>query len=288
MLILAPLVYFIVFKYQPMYGLIIAFKNFRPSKGIWGSPWAGFKNFTNFIGTYRFWPVFINTFLVSTYTVFAMFPFAIVLSLALHSTKFPRFRRITQTVVYAPHFISTVVVVSMVIQVLHTKLGVANMAIQALGLSPVSFLSNPSYFRPIYVVSEIWQHAGWNTVLYLASLAGVDVTLHEAASIDGASRLRRLWHIDVMTILPTIVIMLILNTAEVLGVGFEKVFLMQNDLNLSASEVIPTYVYKMGVATSLPNYSYATAIGLFGSVISLTLIIAVNKIAKKASDISLW
>ena len=288
LLVLVPLIYFIVFKYIPMYGLIIAFKNFQPSKGIWGSNFIGLANFSRFVSAYKFKPVFINTLLISTLTVFIQFPFTILLALALHSSTLTRFKKITQTTLYAPHFISTVVVVSILIQILHPRFGLVNEVIRLMGFQPISFMSDPRNFRTIYVISELWQHAGWGTVLYLASLASVDVNLHEAAEIDGASRLSRLWHIDVMSILPTITIVLILNTAEVMGVGFEKVFLMQNDLNLSVSEVLPTYVYKMGMANSLPDYSYATAIGMFSSVISLSLIIIVNRIAKTVSDISLW
>ena len=288
LIILLPIAYFIIFKYIPMYGAQIAFKNYMASQGIWGSSWIGLKNFVKFFNSYQFSRVMKNTVSLNFYQLVAGFPMPILLALSLNNTDAIRFKKITQMVTYAPHFISTVVMVGIIMQFLSPRFGVVNMIVKALGANPVSFMGEPKMFKSIYVWSGVWQHAGWGTIIYLAALASIDPTLHEAAIVDGASKLQRTIHIDVPGILPTAVIILILNTGRIMNVAFQKVFLMQNPLNLEASEVITTYVYKTGIAASLPNYSYAAAIGLFNSVVNLVLILAVNTLAKKFGETSLW
>lgn len=287
-LALPPVIYLIVFKLWPLYGTIIAFQDFKPNLGILGSPWVGLKHFERFLTLYQFKRIFLNTLWISCYTILLSFPIPIVLALSLNYIDNPRFKKFAQTVTFAPHFISTVVVAGMLIQFLHPKMGIINQFIILLGGNPVSFLSKSGYFPTIYALSEVWQHAGWNSIVFLAALTGVSHELHESAIIDGATKVQRAVHIDLPTILPTIVIMLIISVGDVLGVGFEKVYLLQNSLNLSASEIIPTYVYKMGVIAELPNHSYSAAIGLFNSVISIIMVTIANQIAKKVTETSLW
>ncbi len=288
LLILLPVVYIIVFNYIPMYGAQIAFKKFNAAKGIWGSPWVGLENFERFISAYQFERLIRNTLEISIYSFIAGFPIPVILALALNSSNHPRFKKLVQTTTYAPYFISVVVLVGILTQFLSPRIGILNKIIEALGGSPKMFMAEPKYFSSVYVWSGIWQTAGWGSIVYLAALAGVDETLHEAAVVDGASRLRRIWHIDIPGILPTMTILLILNAGQIMNVGFEKVILMQNSQNIQRSEVIATYVYKIGLTSNLPNYSYASAIGLFNSVINFILLLIVNQIAKRFSETSLW
>ena len=282
------LIYLFVFSYYPMYGAQIAFRNFRIPLGIFGSPWVGFKHFRDFFSTANFTRTLSNTLALSIYTLIAMTSFVVVLSLLIHCVTSNRYKKIVQTVVYLPHFISTVVIVGIIMRLFNPRLGILSKLIQALGGTSRDLMGVAGAFRHIFVWSDIWQNAGWGTVIYLAALSASDVEHHEAAMIDGASRFQRLIHIDIPVLLPTIVIMLILNVGKLMNVGHDKVLLMQNNLNLQRSEIISTYVYKIGIATSMPNYSLSTAIGLFNSVISLILVIMVNKIAKKLTETSLW
>ena len=288
LLILLPIAYMIIFHYIPMYGAQIAFRHFRAVDGIWGSPWVGFEYFVRFFNTHMFSRIIRNTLTISIYSLAAGFPIPIILALSLNNATSKRFRKIVQTTTYAPYFISVVVMVGILMQFLSPKIGIVNKVIETLGGTPKMFMAEPTMFSSVYVWSGIWQGAGWGTIIYLAALAGVDVSLHEAAVVDGASRLRRIWHIDIPGILPTMVIILILNAGQLMNVGFEKVILMQNAMNLQTSEIISTYVYKIGLASNLPNYSYGAAIGLFNSVINFFLILVVNQIAKKATETSLW
>ena len=288
LILLLPLLYFVIFHYVPMYGAQIAFRRFLAVEGILGSPWVGLDFFVKFFQSYQFGRVVGNTVGISVYTLLAGFPVPILLALMLNNSSMPRFRKTVQMVTYAPHFISTVVLVGLILQFLSSRFGAINQLIKALGMEPVLFMGEPAFFKSIYVWSGVWQNAGWGTIIYLAALAGIDPTLHEAAIVDGASKLQRTVHIDVPGILPTAIIILILNMGQLMNVGFEKVFLMQNALNLQASEIIQTYVYKIGIAASLPNYSYGAAIGLFNSVINLVLIVIVNSIARRVGDTSLW
>lgn len=288
-IMLAPaLIYLIVFSYYPMYGAQIAFRDFRISLGITGSPWAGFKYFRAFFSTANFTRTLSNTLALSIYTLFVMTSFVVVLSLLIHCVTNEKYKKIVQTVVYLPHFISTVVIVGIVMRLMNPRLGILSKLIQALGGTSRDLMGVASAFRHIFVWSDVWQNAGWGTVIYLAALSASDVQLHEAAMIDGANRFKRLIHIDIPVLMPTIVIMLIMNMGKLMNVGIDKALLMQNNLNLSRSEIISTYVYKIGIATSMPNYSLSTAVGLFNSTISLVLVIVVNKIAKKLTETSLW
>ena len=288
LILLLPLLYFVIFHYVPMYGAQIAFRRFLAVEGILGSPWVGLDFFVKFFQSYQFDRVVGNTVGISVYTLAAGFPVPILLALMLNNSSMPRFRKTVQMVTYAPHFISTVVLVGLILQFLSPRFGAINQLIKALGMEPVLFMGEPAFFKSVYVWSGVWQNAGWGTIIYLAALAGIDPTLHEAAIVDGASKLQRTVHIDVPGILPTAVIILILNMGQLMNVGFEKVFLMQNALNLQSSEIIQTYVYKIGIAASLPNYSYGAAIGLFNSVINFVLIVIVNGIARRVGDTSLW
>lgn len=284
--LLPMLVYFIVFHYIPMYGVQIAFKDYLPSIGIWNSPWAGFEHFTRFFNSYYFTSIIKNTLYISIYSMVAAFPIPIILALLLNEVKNQAFKRTIQTVTYAPHFISVIVLTGMVIAFLSPSNGIINEVIKLLGGTPKPFMSIPEWFPSIYVLSGIWQNTGWNSIIYIAALAGIDVGLHEAAKIDGANRLQRIWHINIPGILPMIIILLILNTGSLMSVGFEKVFLMQNQLNLETSEVISTYVYKSGLIDA--QYSFSAAVGLFNSAINFILLVLVNEIAKRIGDTSLW
>ena len=288
LLLLLPLIYLLIFKYAPMWGAQIAFRDFFAVKGIFGSPWVGMANFDRFFESPQFWTVLRNTLGLSAYQIAASFPIPIILALALNNVERRRFKKTVQLTTYAPYFISTVVMAGMIMRFLALHTGVVNSALEGLGLERISFMSSPELFQSVYVVSGIWQNAGWGTIIYLAALAGVDPQLHEAAIVDGASKLQRTRHIDVPGIVPVAIILLILETGRIMQVGFEKVYLLQTPLNLISSEVIQTYVYKIGLASPVPDYSFATAIGLFNSVINLALILVVNWIARRVSDTSLW
>lgn len=256
-----------------------------------GQPFVGLRQFDRFFRSYEFSRVLKNTLVISGYGILASFPIPIVFALMLNSIRQGKFSKCVQTITYIPHFISTVVLVGMILQIFNSRVGLYGVIYNAVtGSIPSDLLANPSAFPHLYVLSGIWQNFGWDSIIYIAALTGISQELHEAAELDGASRFKRLLHIDLPGILPTITIMLILNTGRIMSVGFEKVYLMQNNLNLSASEVISTYVYKigMGVGSAVPDYSYSTAIGLFNSVINLILICTVNAISRKLSETSLW
>lgn len=282
--LLPTLIYLLIFHYWPMYGVQIAFRNFKPTKGIWGSPWVGMKNFDKFFHSYMFKDLLTNTIVLSVYQIVASFAFPILLALLLNYCVSNKLRKVTQMVTYAPHFISTVVLVGM-LNVFLSESGIINHLLNLLGLRSVPFLSDAGMFRHIYVWSHIWQRTGYNSVIYIAALAGVNPELHEAAIVDGANKLQRILHIDLPAIMPTAIILLIMSTGNMLSLGFEKVYLMQNDLNLGVSEIISTYVYKIGLLNA--QYSYSTAIGLFNNVINLIVLLTVNKIADKVSGTSL-
>ncbi|MFD7160626.1 ABC transporter permease [Kribbella sp. NPDC059898] len=286
LLMVVPLIWFVVFKYIPMSNAVLAFKNYNVIKGIWGSPWVGWQNFDLFFQNPVFWSLVKNTFVLSVYTVAASFPLAIVLALALNEIRTGLFKRTVQLVTYAPYFISTVVVVSMTILVLSPRLGLVNEGLGFFGVPAVDFLGNPDYFRHIYVWSDVWQTTGYSAVIYLAALAGIDPALHEAARVDGASRLQRIRNVDLPGIMPTAVIILVLAVGNIMAIGFEKAFLLQNPLNLSESEIIATYVYKTGLLNA--DFSGATAVGLFNSVINLALLLIVNAVAKRVTGNGLW
>jgi len=285
-LILPAFLYFLIFHYGPMYGVQIAFKDYMPSLGIWGSPWVGVKHFTRFFNSYYFGTLLKNTLGISVYSLLVGFPLPIILALALNEIKDGRFKKIVQTVTYAPHFISVVVIVGMIIAFLSPQTGIINHAIKALGFKPIAFMESPKWFKTIYVLSDVWQSTGWNSVIYMAALSGVDPQLHEAATIDGASRWQRLIYVNLPTLIPTMVILLIMNFGGIMSLGHEKVLLMQNPLNMPSSNIISTFTYQQGLLDA--HYSYAAAIGLFNSVINAVLLLGVNKISRKLSEVSLW
>jgi putative aldouronate transport system permease protein len=286
-MLLPPVIFAVVFLYWPLYGMQMAFKDFSVAKGIGGSPWVGLKYFETFIHSYQFWPTIKNTIVLNFYELFAAFPVPLVLALLLNSLRSALYRRGIQLILFAPHFLSTVVVVGIMVMLLDPHGGLINQAAGSFGVGPIDFLGEPSLFRHIYVWSGVWQSAGYSMVIYLAALAGIDPALHEAATVDGASRLRRIWHIDLPGILPVAVVLLVLSMGSILSTGFEKVLLMQNSLNLGVSEVIDTYVYKVGLQSSIPQFSYATAIGVFKSVTALALLLCANWLARRVSRQSL-
>ena len=286
LLILPVIVYFVIFEYYPMYGVVIAFKDFIATKGILGSPWVGFKHFERFFDSYYFWRLIKNTLGIGIYELLVGFPIPILLALLIHEVRSSFFKRFVQTVTYAPHFLSTVVVVGMLFLFLSPQTGFVNRLLELVGFKPISFMTEPGWFKTIYVLSGVWQQMGWSSIVYLAALSAVDPQLHEAARVDGANRLQRIWHINVPGILPTIVILLILNVGRLLSVGFEKVFLMQNPLNMQASDVIATHVYRSGILGA--QYSYSAAVGLFNSVTIFVMLVIVNYIARKINETSLW
>lgn len=286
LLLLLPLVYVITFHYIPMGGAIIAFKDYNVRQGIWGSEWAGLKYFKQFILSPNFVTLLKNTLGISLYSLIAGFPVPIILALFLNEVSHQRLKKTIQTITYAPHFISTVVMVSIITQILDPHMGIVNSLIKALGGTPINFMGEASMFQSIYVWSGVWQGMGYNAIIYIAALAGISPDLYEAAKIDGASRIKKMIHIDIPGIAPTIIILLIMNCGQIMNVGYEKVYLMQNNLNLSASEVISTYVYKVGLVQG--QISFSTAVGLFNSVINFLLLVIVNKISQKVSETSLW
>jgi len=270
-----------------MYGVQIAFRDYTPVRTFSTSPWVGMKHFMRFFNNHRFWSIIRNTLSISLYSL-ATFPLPIILALLLNYMPSQRFKRTVQLVSYAPHFISTVVMVGIILQFLDTRNGLLNIIIRALGGESVNFMGKPEYFYHIYIWSGVWQNIGYSSIIYIAVLSGVSSELHEAAIVDGANILRRIWHVDLPSILPTVAILLIMSCGNILSVGYEKIYLMQNNLNVKVSEVISTYVYKQGIAATTPQYSYGTAIGLFVSVINVILLIIVNRVSAKLSGSSLW
>ena len=287
LLVAVPVIYLIIFKYIPMYGVQIAFRRYQPVYGIEGSPWVGLDYFEQFMTNYKFWDIIRNTLSISIYSLLT-FPLSIILAVLLNYIPFRKFQKTVQLVSYAPHFISTVVMVSMILQFLDTRTGLVNALITALGGEAINFMGRKDLFYHIYVWSGVWQGVGYASIIYIAALAGVSPELHEAAIMDGATIMKRVWHIDLPSILPTVMIMFIMQCGTVMSVGYEKVYLMQNSMNLEVSEVIDTYVYKQGLTSTMPKYSYSTAVGLFVSIINVILLVTVNTIAKKVSGSSLW
>ena len=284
--LLPATVYLGIFAYGPLYGIQIAFKDFFAFKGIEGSPWVGFKHFRVFFNSPRFSILLTNTLTISIYSLLANFPIPIILALLLNYTPRQGLKRFAQTVSYAPHFISIVVLAGMLNVFLSPRSGFVNTLLGYLGVQPIFFMGTPSAFKHIYVWSGVWQSAGWSSIIYLAALSGVSPELHEAAIIDGANKLQRIWNIDIPTIMPTMVILLVMSFGSIMNVGYEKAFLLQNSLNISTSEIISTYTYKIGIQDT--QYSYSTAIGLFNNVINFALLIIVNRVARLLSGTSLW
>ncbi|MDI9519984.1 MAG: ABC transporter permease subunit [Bacillota bacterium] len=288
LMLLPVVVYFAVMCYGPMYGVLLAFKDYRVRRGIMGSPWADplFKYFDRFFSSPYCERVITNTVVLSLQSLLWGFPVPILLALCVNELRNNKYKKFVQNVTYAPHFLSTVVLVGMIRSFLNTDYGVVNIIIRALGGEGYNWMQRADLFRPLYIGSGMWQNAGWNSIIYIAALSGIDLELHESAMIDGASRWKRIWYINLPGIMPTIVTLLILNSGYIMSVGFEKVFLMQNDLNLSVSDVISTYSYRIGIESA--QYEMATAIGLFNSVINMVLLVLVNAASRRLSDTSLW
>ena len=285
-MILPVVVYYIIFAYAPIYGIQLAFKDYIVKKGIWGSPWIGMENFTRFFSSYNFGLLLKNTIGISVYSILVGFPIPIVFALMLNYLKNKYLKKTVQMVSYAPYFISTVVMCGMITIFLNPDTGIFNTIRGFFGMESVDFLGKPELFKSIYVWTGVWQGMGWSSIIYISALSGVDYQLHEAAIVDGANKLQRILHVDLPSIKPTIVMLLILQMGSLMSVGFEKVFLLQNTLNKQAASVISTYVYEVGLINS--DYGYSTAIGLFNSVINMMLIVAANQICKKFTEESLF
>ncbi len=285
-LILPALAYIIIFNYLPMYGLQIAFLDYTPSRGFDGSEFVGLEYFEKFFTSYQFWPTIINTLSLSFYGLIAGFLPPIILAILLNNCQNRRFKSVVQTITYAPYFISVVVLVSMIILMLSPSSGVINSVVKSITGKPIDFMGDPELFPHVYVISNIWQQMGWSSIIYLATLVSVSPDLYEAAKVDGASRFKQIIHIELPSILPTAIIMLILACGRIMDMSMQKVLLMQNPMNLETSEIISTYVYKQGILNL--QYSYSAAVGLFQSLVNVVLLVCVNTVSRKVSDTSLW
>ena len=288
-LLLIPVIAnFVIFHYVPMSGIQIAFKDFTLKDGVWGSEWIGFDHFERFFGAYNFWTILGNTLILSVISLAFSFPLSIALALVLNEIRVKRLNSTLQTIFFAPHFVSTVVVVGMMQAFLSPDNGIVNILLEKIGLieEGIYFTRLQEWFRPMYVISGLWQNMGWNAAIYISALSAIDQTLYEAADIDGASRWQQLWKITLPSIWPTIIIQLILKVGHIMSVGYEKVLLMQESTNLNVSQIISTFVYEKGIQAQ--QYDYATAIGLFNSVVNLIVLLVVNRIAKKRSEVSLF
>jgi putative aldouronate transport system permease protein len=284
--LLPAIVYYLVFKYFPIYGLQIAFRDFSPMLGFWKSEWIGLENFRMFFGSGSWKQIVGNTLSISLTSLIIGFPVPVILALMLHHTGNRGFKKTVQMITYAPYFISTVVLVGMIYALFSPSSGVVNAVMEKFGMKPLFFMGRPELFVPMYVGSGIWQSAGWSAVIYIAALSGVSPELHESAIIDGANKLQRIWHVDLPSILPTVITMFLLSVGHLFSVGFDKVYLMQNPLNLSSSEVISTMIYKRGLLGT--NQSFAAAIGFMESAINFVLLTMFNRIAKMVSGSGLW
>lgn len=281
-LLLPALIWVAIFCYYPMYGVTLAFKDFSIRKGIINSPWAGLKYFEQFFSTSVAGQIVSNTLILSLETLLFVFPLPIIFALLLNQLRARRFKKAVQTISFAPYFVSNVVVVSIMTIILAPSNGFVNVLLQQMtGCEPKLFMTRPEYFRPLYIISQLWQTMGLNAIVYIAALAGVSPDYHEAAIVDGANKLQRIWYIDIPTILPTIIIMLIISVGNIMTVGYEKIYLMQSGMNTNVSEVISTYVYKVGLLNA--QYSFSTAVGLFNSVVNFILLVITNFAAKKVS-----
>ena len=289
LLLIPVIVYFIIFRYKPLLGIQIAFKDYKLRAGMWHSKWVGLKHFRRFFQSYQSGLVITNTLWISFLSLLFCFPFPIILALIFNELKTDKGKRFVRTITYAPHFVSTVVVVGMMVSMCAMETGIVNKFLVKSGLTsePLYLMGSGKYFRLMYILSDIWKDSGWNAIIFISALSAIDTALYEAARVDGASRWQQLIYITIPSIVPTIVIMLILRVGQIMNIGFEKTFLMQNSLNLARSEVISTYVYKQGL-TGKTDFSYSTAINLFNSVINMVLITSVNWISRKVGETSLW
>jgi len=287
-MIALPLLYILIFKYYPMYGAQIAFRDYSPAKGTMGSDWVWFKHFERFFSNSQCWQYIKNTLAISIYSLIISYPLQIIFAIGLNYIRGKALKKTVQMVSYLPHFISTVIIVSMINMIFDNRSGVLDRLLEFISGGEVNVLGNPENFRALYVWSGIWQNLGWSSILFVSALAGVDPTLHEAAMIDGANKWQRVWHVDIMSIIPTISITFIMNFGRILSVGFDKAFLMQNATNLKYSMILSVYEYKSGIGGAIPQYSYSAAIGLMLSLVTFILIMVVNKISKKLTETGLW
>lgn len=287
LMFLIPTLVLLIFKYIPMYGAQIAFRNYKPALGVLQSQWVGFKNFIKFFDSPYFWTTIKNTLTLNIYSLLT-FPLCLIFALMLRYCRSARFGKTVQMVSYAPHFISTVVVCGLLTQFLSARSGVINKVIELFGGTAANWMGSETAFKHIYVWSDVWQNLGFNSIIFISALAGISPELHEAAIVDGASLKHRIWHIDIPGVLATFVVLLILRFGSLMNIGYEKVLLLQNDLNRGASEIISTYTYKIAMQSMVPQYSYASAIGMFTSVVNMVLLFVVNKVAKLVSGSSLW
>ena len=285
LLALPVIAYYILFKYVPMYGVLIAFQDYVPAKGMMDSAWVGFKHFIDFFRDPYFFRLLKNTLLISVQSIIFGFPAPIIFALMLNEVRSAKFKKVIQTTTYLPHFISLMVVCGM-ITTFTSRTGLFNSIIAFFGGERSNLLARPELFRPIYIISDIWQTMGWNSIVYLAALSGVDTEQYEAAEIDGASKLKQIWHVTLPGILPTVVTMFILRLGGFLSVGFEKIILLANDMTYETADVISAYVYRRGIIGG--EYSFSTAVGLFNSVVSVIMVISANHISKRVSETSLW
>lgn len=281
-----PLAWYIIFCYIPMYGIQLAFRDYNPRLGYLGSPFVGLRWFKQFFSSYYWTDIIWNTFSISLYSIVIGFPVPIVLAIIINELPGKRFKKILQNITYIPHFISIVVLCGMLYLFLSPQYGILNTILESFGIGPIGFLESSKYFKGVYVLSEVWQESGWSSIIYIAALAGIDPALYEAAKIDGAGRMKRIIHISLPGITPTVVTLLILKIGQIMSIGFEKAYLLQNDLNLKSSEIISTLVYKQGILQG--NIGYATAVGLMNSCLNLLLIVLANKFCKRFFDTSLW
>lgn len=286
LLLLPAFLYVLIFNYVPMYGIQLAFKEYMAGLGIWGSPWVGFEHFERFFASPDFGDIVWNTISLSLYQLLVGFPIPILLALLINSCSRLGFKKYVQNLIYAPHFISIVVLVGMMQIMMSPRSGVINTLITSLGAEPVFFFGEEKYFRHLYVLSGVWQNMGFNSIIYISALAGVGYDMHEAAIVDGASKWKRILYIDLPSILPTAMIMLIMQVGQVMSIGFEKVYLMQNSINMPVAEIISTYIYKKGILDT--DYGFSAAVGLFNNVINFILLVTVNKFSKKTTGSSLW
>jgi putative aldouronate transport system permease protein len=286
LMVIPGVLYFLVFRYVPMYGAIIAFKNYRILQGFTGSPWVGLKNFETVFSSTYFTSILVNTLLISFYKLIIGTPLAVLTALLLNEVRARWFKRTVQTVTYLPHFLSWVVVFGVALQVLSPSNGLANKAIVGGGGEPINFLADPHWFRSVLVASEVWKNIGWNTIIYLAALAGISLSLYEAAAVDGASRFRRIWHITLPSIRPVIVLVTMLNIGNLLSAGFDQVFIFYNPAVYGVGDIIDTWVYRQGIQGF--QYSVAAAVGLFKGVVGLVLLVTANWAAKRWGDSGIW
>ena len=287
-LLLVPLGLLLLFSYWPMYGLQLAFKDFYPRRGIWGSPWVGLTNFKNFLSSFQFAKVMRNTLTISTTTLIIGFPMPILLALGLNELASKKYKKVVQSATFFPYFVSIIVLIGLMWQLLDVRIGPINALLRAIGgeSAVTNFRASPNWVVPLYVITSIWQNTGYSAVVYLAALSGISIELQEAAIIDGASKVQKIWHINLPGIKNTAVVLFILSLSNIVGVGFEKVFAMQNPTNRAMADVLSTYIYSMGVTSG--DFAYATAVGLFNSLITFALVFTSNAISRKVNETSLW